>query len=386
MVTEFYAFEMLSGRRLLPLPVSTGSWSIATNADDSIQCKIPARSAVTKQLDVWASTPLARTGLLAVVDGLPVASGPIWKRRYSQGNEIDLTAGGLRSYWNRRIALPLAARTNSLVDANGDPRTAYDINLSNLSYGTIAKRYVELARLWPGGNIPMMLPADEAGPYERKVAAIDLKKVRALIDALSNVENGPDIEFRTRFSADGLGIYWEMLHGSVANPRLGNTDPSLISWSIGAPTGGAFDIDITEDATELAEEVFAAGGRSSDRVLVARGRDTTLFDAGFPLLQGVDTAHSDVVDQATMQNYANRGATLGKYPSSFWKMSVRAHEKGSIPLGDYWLGDLATIVIDKREPVLGSAFGGRTYTRRIASIGGDERGQSFNLAFAEAIA
>ncbi|WP_369670809.1 hypothetical protein, partial [Enterococcus faecium] len=163
---------------------------------------------------------------------------------------------------------------------------------------------------------------------------------------------------------------------------LGNDDPSLIGWTVGAASGGAFDLEVEEDGTNLAEEVFAAGGRSDDRVLIARGRDTTLHDAGFPLMQAADTAHSDVVVQTTMQSYANRGAALGKYPSSFWKMKVRAHEKGTIPLGDYWLGDVATVTVDKTEPVLPAG----DYVRRIASIGGDAAGESFDLTFAEAIA
>ena len=219
---DLYAFEMLTGRRLVPLPISSGSWSIATNADDTISCSIPARAAVTELLDVWGSTPLARTGLLAVVDDEPVAAGPLWKRKYGQGKAIEFTAGGLRSYWERRLLLPVAARTNSLVDpVTGDPDPAYDTNLAGLSYGTIAKRYIELGLLWPGGNIPMLLPPDEAGTRERNVAAIELKKIRALVDALSNVQNGPDIAFRPRWAADGLGIYWEMQHGSEAAPRLG---------------------------------------------------------------------------------------------------------------------------------------------------------------------
>lgn len=387
MGVDFYAFEMLTGRRLVPLPVASGSWKIATNADDQTSCSIPARAAVTAELDVWGTTALARTGLLVVVDDLPVAAGPIWKRKYGQGKEITLTGGGIRSYWDRRLLLPVAARTNSLVDDNGDPVTAYDTNLSGLSYGTIAKRYIELAALWPGGAVPVVLPSDEVLPpghagYDRNVAAIDLKKIRGLIDNLSNVENGPDIAFRPRWSSDGLGIYWEMQHGTVDQPRLGNTDPSLISWDIGAPVGGAFDLEVEEDGTGLAEEVFSAGGRSNDRVLIARGRDTALADSGYPLLQSADTAHSDVTQQTTMQSYANRGASLGKYSASFWKMSVRAKETGTPPLGDYWVGDMANLVVDEREPVLPSG----TFPRRIASISGDATGESYALAFAEAIA
>ena len=80
MATEFYAFEMLTGRRLTPLPAESGDWALKLNADESITCSVPSRATVTAKLDVWGSTVLARNGLLAVVDGEPVAAGPLWKR------------------------------------------------------------------------------------------------------------------------------------------------------------------------------------------------------------------------------------------------------------------------------------------------------------------
>lgn len=379
---DLYAFEMLTGRRLVPLPIATGDWAIGVNADDSITCSVPARAAVTETLDVWGSTTLARNGLLAVVDNEPVAAGPIWKRSYKQGGMIDLTAGGLRSYWSRRVLLPVDARGNPLVDpVTGDPVTAYDTNLSGLSLGTIAKRYVELARLWPGGEIPMILPDDEAGSAERNVAAIELKKIRVLLDNLSDVEGGPEIAFRVRWAEDGLGIYWEMQTGTTATPRLGNPDPDLVQWTIGAKSG-AFGLEIEEDGTGMAEEVFAGGGRSGDRAIIAQGRDTTLYDAGFPLLQDVDTSHSDVVLDETMQSYADRGAALGKFSASSWKMKVRARELGSPRLGDYWAGDMATLVVDEAEPVLPAG----PVVRRIASIGGNAKNEAFDLVFAEGLA
>jgi hypothetical protein len=61
---------------------------------------------------------------------------------------------------------------------------------------------------------------------------------------------------------------------------------------------------------------------------------------------------------------------------------VRAHERGTPKLGDYWLGDLATVTIDPSEPVIPAG----DYVRRIASIRGDERGQHYSLTFAEAVA
>lgn len=382
MTTELYAFEMLTGRRLTPLPASDGSWALKINADESITASIPSRAAVTAKLDIWGSTTLARNGLLAVVDGEPVAAGPLWKRSYDQGASIELTAGGLRSYWERRLLLPVAARSQALINPDGSPNTALDTSLSNLSYGTIAKRWVQLMLLWPGGNIPMVLPADVTGTRTREVKAVELKSLRKLLDDLTNVINGPDIAFRPRWSADGLGIYWEMQTGTEANPRLGNTDPTLTRWTVGAPKGGAFALSVSEDATGMAEEVFASGGRQSDKVLMSRARSTALPSAGFPLLQATDTSHSDVVEQTTLDGYAQGGADLGKYVASFWGMSVRAHEPGTPRLGDYWLGDLATVDIDKAEPVLPPGEN----VRRIAAIKGDLKGQSFDLTFAEALA
>lgn len=386
MVVEFYAIEMQTGRKIGLLPTDSGSWSIATNADDSITCEVLATSLEAATFDIGRSTPVARTGLLAVVDNVPVAAGPIWKRSYTQGGSVTFTAGGLLSYWARRILLPVGARGQALVDpVTGEPVTTYDTNLSGLSYGTIVKRWIELVRAWPGGAVPMLLPADESGGYERNVAAIDLKRLRTLIDNIVDVENGPDIAFRPRWSDDGLGIYWEYQHGSVARPRLGQTDASLVRWTVGAQSGGAFNLSVEEDGTSMAEEVFAGGGRADDRTLIAQARNATLFDAGYPLLQDVDTSHSDVVRQDTMQGYANQGAKLGRYAASFWKMSVRAHEAGSPSLGDYWLNDMATITVDPKEPFLGAE---RAYDvqRRIASISGDHAGESFDLAFAESLA
>lgn len=381
MATEFYAFEMLTGRRLTPLPASAGTWALKVNADESITCTVPSRSATAIKLDVWGSTTLARNGLLAVVDGEPVAAGPLWKRTYTQGGDIALTAGGLRSYWERRLLLPVAARSAAFVLPDGTPNPALDTNLSGLSLGTIAKRWVELARLWPNGAIPMQLPADELGTRERNVLAVELKNLRKLLDDLSNVVGGPDIEFRPRWSEDGLGIYWQMLTGTEAMPRLGNTDPALVSWTVGAERGGAFGLTVSEDATSMAAEVFASGGRQSDTVLIRSDNDPDLGDAGFPLLQRADTSHSDVTDPQTLQDYAEQGVDLGKLVASFWAMSVRAHEKGTPKLGDYWIGDMATVQVDKREPVLPAG----PNVRRIAGISGDLAGESHTVTFAEAL-
>lgn len=373
---------MLSGRRLVPLPAASGSWTAVLNDDETIDCTIDSTAIDATKLDVWGTTQVARTGLLAVVDDQPVAAGPIWKRTYAQGGPITISAGGLRSYFDRRILLPVASREMPLIDpATGLPNVAYDTNLSGLSYGTIAKRWVQLVQAWPNGAIPMTFPDDEAGPYERNVVAVDLKKLGDLLDNLTDVINGPDLAFRPRWSADGLGIYWEMQTGTVARPALGSSDPTLVQWTAGAQSGGAFDLNVEEDGSVMTAEVYAAAGRSSDQALIARGYDGTLDASGFPLLQSVNGTHSSVTEQATLQGYAEEDARMGKFVTSFWSMKVRAREAGSPKLGDYWVGDLATVNIDPEEPILPTGAN----VRRIVKIGGDVDDDAYTVTFAEAL-
>jgi hypothetical protein len=383
-VLTLSTFEMLTGRNITPLPVTSGSWSMVTNADESITCSVPARDPSVRRLRVWEATTLARNGLLAEVDGMPVAAGPIWKRKYdADAGTINLTAGGLRSYWNRRVLVPVDAIGTPLIDpVTGDPNPALNIDITGASYGTIAKKWVELVRLWPGGNIPMTFPADEVGTRTKPVAAIDLKMLGKLIADLSNLERGPDFAFRPRRSLDGLGIYWEMQHGSEANPRLGSTDAANTRWVVGGRAGGAFGLVVDEDGTGINSAAWVSGGGSSDRVIIARAESDVLAAEGFPRLDTVDAGHSDIKLEATAQSYANQHVALGRYAASFWSMKVRAREKGSPRLGDYWLGDMATVTVHRDELVLPP--GDRV--RRIAAIKGDLADAAYDLTFAEAIA
>jgi hypothetical protein len=377
---------MLTGRRLTPLPVTAGTWSIKVNGDDALGATVPARAIDTKRLQVWESTTLGRVGLLAVEDGIPVAAGPLWKRRYTQGKTITLTAGGMRSYLARRVAIDWIGnaaqmRSSSLVWPDGTVFSGFDLNYSGLSLGTIAKRLVQAALEWPGGNVPITLPPDEAGTNERNYAAIDLKMIGKLLDDLTAVINGPDISFRPYFADDGLGIYWQMSVGTTAKPRLGNDDASLVKWTVGAPTGGAFDLEVDEDGTGLAEEVFATAGNSSDKSLFSRWNYTPLAAAGFPLLQAVDHGHSDIEDRTLLSGYTREAARLAQFPRSFWTMSSRKKAAGAPELGDYWLGDMATITVAPEEPVLPPG----DFIRRIASIGSAVGQGHYDLTFAEAI-
>lgn len=383
MTLDLYAFDMLTGQRLTPLPASKKSWKVAVNDDETITCTIPSRDPGVQKLRLWESTVLARNGLLAVVDGLPVAAGPLWRRRLSEKEgTIELTAGGLRSYFNRRVLLPIEARTRPLVKADGFPDTSLDVVVNGVSLGTKAKRWVQLSRLWPGGAIPMRFPqADEAAPNRVDTTkAIDLKRLGPLIDDLSGVINGPDIEFRVRYNEDRSGVYWEMRYGTELRPRLGSLDAAAVEWNYGAPGASAYDLEVDEDATDVASQAWASGGNGDDKVLIARAELPRLGAAGYPLLEVTSTGNSSVVRQENIQEKADQAAFLGQFTSSFWSMKVRANEPRAPRLGDFWVGDLATLGVDRANP-FGLPPG--KIVRRVASISGDEENDDYSVAFGE---
>lgn len=380
MATSIYAFEMSSGQKLAPLPVSSGDWSVTANAADEVKAEVRIDTAVARKLQAVPQTDMQRVGLVAIVDNVPRAAGPILKRSLKAG-VLSLTAGGFLSYLERRPCIPIAARETSLVDENGDPRASLDIVATDLSLGSIGRRYVEVIAEYPG-TPPVVLPRPVAGTHDRTVKAIDGDDVASLLADLSDVEGGPDFAFVPRWSQDQLGIEWVMQHGSASRPRLGNPDASLIQWGYGAAGGALFDLEVEEEAGDMASEAWAIGGGSDDRVLAARSYDPTLLDAGYPLLQVIDSGNDSVTRQGTMQSKANQLTRLGRTPASFWKVSVRAGMTGQPGLGDYWLGDLVTVTVggDSPYPLPGN------YERRIAKIAGKVGQHHHDLTFAEALA
>lgn len=378
---EVYVFDVLTGRRLTPLPVSAATWAVKTNRDPEITASLMPDSFDAEALQAWRAAVPAKSGLLAVADGIPVAAGPIWKRNYVESDAAEITAAGLWSYFDRRICLPVAARTQPLVDpVTGEPNAALNTSVSGVSLGTIAKRYVEQALAWPGGNLPIVLPDDEAGTRERNVLGVEARRVGQLLENLTEVINGPDIEFVPRFTTDGLGIEWVMRVGTEAQPRLGSADPSRVVWPIGGRSN-AFELDVDEDATSMAEEAWAVGGSVDDRVIAGRARKATLNVAEYPLLQTAITGLDDVSEQSTVNAYAEQAVGLGEVASSFWKIKARAEPEPGLPrLGDYWLGDLVTLQVYD-NPIIEPG----DYIRRIASISGNAQGDIYTIEFAEAL-
>lgn len=99
--------------------------------------------------------------------------------------------------------------------------------------------------------------------------------------------------------------------------------------------------------------------------MVERSFDTLLVDAGFPLLEIVDSSRSSVKDQETLLAYAVELARTGRKSLAQWSVTVHTGGDGEPLMTDFSVGDFVDIKIG------GDLFvPDGVYRRRIVNIAG----------------
>jgi len=410
-VTRVLIGDLLTGRRILDIPYSKLSWSVSRNAAESISLTVPLTSRLVRRLDLRNATTPAKTFMAVLLDDVPIAAGPIWRRQYAKATGLlDLAAAGMWSYFDHRHIIPALAASQGVVD----PVTGESINdtvLTNLSYGTIAKRIVQQARTWTGGNVPIVFQDDEAGTYTRTYLGATLKKVGEALADFIDLRNGIDIRFQPRFTSDRLGIEWVLQTGTLTQPYL--RSPQVHRWDYTVPKPSIRNLSEVEDASRMAGLAWFTSGRQEGTALAVQSSDGVLAGAGYPLLELADASHSDVTIEATLQEYADNAILLGRAPMSAWSFEAKA--SGSPRAGQYWPGDLAEILVGD-DPWLGNRWGTTvptdllpapdlypsddllpdggsfyfppkpvTHVREIASISGDEKSRWVSVVTEEQI-
>lgn len=368
MSTRIVVGDLLTGRRIMDVPHTKLSWSLSRNKAGALSCSIPMTARDVQALDLRNATTPAKTFLGVVIDDTPLEAGPIWRRSYSKADgKLDLTAAGMWSYFDHRLLIPILAASQGVIDpATGDSAAWANTDLTALSYGTIAKRLVQQAQTWTGGNVPVGFEADEVGPYERHYLGANLANLGDALRSFVDLVNGVDVRFMPRWTPDRLGMEWVLQTGTLAQPYLRSVVKHR--WDYSVPEPSIRNLIEVEDASAMAAMAWATGGRQGGVALAELFSDDFLTAAGYPLLETVDSSHSDVSEESTLQDYAANATLLGRAPRSAWSFEAKADV---VPrAGQYLPGDLADIVVAD-DPYIPAG----TYTREIASISGDEAGR-----------
>ena len=383
--------EVRTGRRIATIPISGAAWSVAHRGTGDISVDIPLNAGEFRRLErnlsgQWrpsgglrpeflTSIEPART-FMAVLEGDNVlGAGPIWAHDYdyATGSLKVKAASSIASIFDHRLVMGVIA----------DPTLAaqWTVTYPALSLGTIAKRLIQLLMSHTGGNLPIVLPADETGPadedHTRTYKGHELATVTARLDQLMGVIGGPDIRFDPRLTADRMGIEWEMRTGTEAEPLLYQGGGDHV-WDFRVPRGGVSGLSVHRDAGGLASRSWATGSGTDEALLMARADDPTLVDGGFPLLE-VSESRPSVEIQSTLDSWAAGNLSAAAAPWMTWSASVRADM--SPLLGSYRVGDFAKIWVPKTHPYLSLLLPQGFHRARIMSFAGD-MGPNVNLSLA----
>lgn len=365
--------DFVTGGPILDLPVMEGAgWGVQLNRPDTVSCSVDMNDPDTLALDLRSSSEPNKTLLIARTDddtilawGLIGDDGREWDE---DSRTLSLSASGISSsYFGKTIVAPAASKTGVLItlDVDGYPviNPAFNTSLAGLSLGSIGKRLVAARLAFPGAPAAIFdLPPDEIGTHERAYLFSSMKAIGPALTDLTNVENGPDFAFDAQRGA-GLGLRYVMRHGSEDQPRIGTYAGS---WHLGegSPITG---LKIKDAVAAGASAGWMTAGKQSGAPLLSRVINDAPIAAGYPPLDVVDTSHSDVSQQATLDAYNTGNVAEAQQAVRALSFSVRADATPA--LGQYRPGDTMTIDVPD-----GHTWHTAKIPIRITSISGDETG------------
>jgi hypothetical protein len=358
------------GRHLADLNVTKATWTQTIGAPDQLKFDVPAWTSAMSKLDLDNLVTSVKTVIAVVDDGIFRAAGIVGDPDFDDDNGIlQLSGIGWESMMQSRFVLP--EPMGDLIGPDGKPVTTYDTNLSGWEYGTLIKKLIVQGRQHPAWRPPWVFEADRVGTREKFWAAADLKNLGEAVEDISNLEGGPEYDFVSR---------WDGAFGIEAFVRTGtDDDPELSSqleyaFGIRGKNPSARKLKQKLVSSYLTSRVYMTGGKSDDRMLVSRADDETLLDLKFPFRETVDTSHSTVSEQPTLDSWATRRLAQGQRLGKFWTFEVRkdlAHQMRK--------GDWCTLQVRGSYMIPDGI-----YRRRVVALSGDVASRWFTVTTAEA--
>lgn len=401
-MTTYSIGNLITGRELVEVNVLSGPWSDTLRQAETLSVELDMNDQDLQALGLRSAASPGQAFLAVEENGTCVAAGPIWTRAYSrETRRLTLGAGGMGSYFNHRLILPVLAASLAVgnwtipdpADATQTiPNPALSTIFAGVSPGQICKLLVQQARTWTGGNVPVVFQADEAGSAGHTYLGTDFKPVWEAINDIMNDVNGVEVNFLPRRTSDGKGFEWLLQTGTIAQPLI--TSTSVLQWNVTVPESPVTGLSTNEDATKLGSLAWGVGGAQTNVAMVSRAYDPTLINATYPLFELLDSAHPDVSLQSTLDGYTMADVLAGKNASETWSFTVKAYAKDSSNnksapwIGEYSVGDFFDLILDTWDPVTGIGdpyLPGDTYKMRIIGISGDEKGEDIRITCAPRI-
>jgi hypothetical protein len=162
-------------------------------------------------------------------------------------------------------------------------------------------RDVALAGSKAGASLPIVFPASEVdtdATHVRTYNGYALSNIDQLLTDLTNVINGPDIDFTPSWSGPSRQfLQYTMRVGTDEQPKLMQAAP--ISFDASQPKSAVKLLTTLDDASAMSTTAWALGSGDGTSVLMSKADNAATIAAGYPLLEQ-ETDYLTVGDQPTL--------------------------------------------------------------------------------------
>lgn len=356
--------DMTTGDRIQNLPASEIRWEkrIVTPEDLSVTLTLAPRA--HQRLDLRNSTTGGKAALIVMDGDRCLGAGPIWKRGYwDSTGRMTIEATGLRSLLDGSFILPDSVATLPLLvqsgEDEGEPNPAVATTFTAKTWPQIVRGLIEQRAARPGGSLPLVFGASGTGAHDKAYEASAFKTIGDALVDLTKLDDGPEIDFTPRIRDNRLE--WVVQVGDDAKRELASVTVHEFDFTPAKRSVRA--LQVSDDATGMASEVWGTGGRQASKALFSRAASTALIQAGFPRMEAVSSDHSTVVEQATLDKYTRADLQVASAPMELWSWEFHADKRPR--LADVNVGDYCSVKIAGNRYLPDG-----TYTRRIVALSG----------------
>ncbi|MGD7790114.1 hypothetical protein ACQCX2_17530 [Propionibacteriaceae bacterium Y1700] len=337
--------DFMTGDYICDLPVlGESSWASALNDVGRVEVQVSAADPKVRRLGLDKLLVPWRTYIGVVYDDVIMQAGPVTTSFYDHDTgRYQISAVGAAGYFARRRVLPVSAATEPLYDYPNKRPNPGVAQALNGSYRNIVNSMLTTLMAWPGGAPSLTFrPSDPGGTYTRTYLGTELKEFWEAITDITDVENGIDVMVRPQWvDTAQVKVRWMVDTGTLAKPLLAG---GPVVWDTTRPNVNLSKLKVTSDGTNITTRVWVTGGRDSDQPLYATAQNTELINAGMPLLETVDSLHTSVSDQATLNAWAADHLAAHARPVVTCDFEVRGD--GNPKVTDWQVGDWVELITD----------------------------------------
>lgn len=329
--TTLLVGELRTGRITGTVEATGHDWTEALNAPGSID-GVTVPEVVVRRRELRRNAAAARCFLAVEQDDRIREAGPIWAHRWDdERGLLTLGAAGLWSLFDHRYVLPLLENEQALsLTSVSRAKTTHTGSL-----GGIAQALVQEAMTHLGGELPVVFEGDAAGDNAETFPGYKMLRVGQQLRELTQREVGaPDIRFTPRRNpADPRFLQWVMSTGTAAQPQLSQAGADWY-FDRSAPRSPVLGINVDTDATVMGMRGYGVGNGTEEATMIIRVFDTTLVDAGYPLLE-VEESRSSVEVPETLIGHTQNLVARSARPVQVWRVKVHARAAREVRAGDY---------------------------------------------------